>query len=58
MANKKVKVFKVTWENTELTATVEAESKEVIYGMCGGFEFDQGGHGDMPLPLTVTEIIK
>lgn len=59
MPNKKLfklKKFRASWERTDLTAIVEAESVEDVYEMCGTFEFEQGGRGNMPLPAFVEEI--
>jgi hypothetical protein len=53
-----VKNFRASWENTDLTATVPADSAEEVYGMCGLFYFDQGGKGNMPCPVYVEEVGK
>lgn len=53
-----VKKFKAEWNDMRyegITSTVEAESKEEVYGMSGQFFFDQGGSGNMPCPDYVEE---
>jgi len=50
------KTFRVSWERSDLTATIQAESADEVYGIDGEWDFDQGGRGRMPLPSTVEEI--
>lgn len=51
-----VKNFRASWEDTDLTATIPANSEAEVYGMCGLFYFDQGGKGEMPFPVYVEEV--
>lgn len=51
-----LKTYRVSWERTDLTATIQAESADEVYGISGEWDFEQGGRGSMPLPSNVEEI--